>query len=202
MVSQLWEGRECGTLCHSLTCFSWAGLGTPSALSPETPEGALLSREHLNHRVRMICCIQKFEVTRYFQGFQQAQHSLSCLEGTHPCSAWSCCTFERFFGSWSRHCCWPPKSQAECSVGIFPSKAALSAFWEENSFFRAWTSTQRDLYSCQPTSNVSLLSLFCSQGGGINKMTKQKLFNAEVTPAPLFFKYLANLGEREDQNAG
>lgn len=45
-------------------------------------------------------------------------------------------------------------------------------------------------------------SLFCSQVGGINKKQKQKPFNSVVISAPLFFKYLANLGERQDQNAG
>lgn len=36
---------------------------------------------------------------------------------------------------------------------------------------------------------------------GINKIKKESL-NEVAIPAQLFFKYLANLGERQDQNAG
>lgn len=62
----------------------------------------------------------------------------------------------------------------------------------------------RKIYKAASQHHMALCrqSLFCSQVGGINKKQKQKPFNSVVISAPLFFKYLANLGERQDQNAG
>lgn len=74
---------------------------------------------------------------------------------------------------------------------------------EKRKTFSALEHRLRKIYKSASQHQMPFCSLiFSSQGDGIDKTTNQKPFNAVIIPAPLFFKYLANLGERRDQSTG